>query len=170
MWINVAVGHRLGTREIEESASSHPGVAEVAVVGVKDALKGQVSGSVCHSERERQSKIVMWRICKRGDYGAGGQPDWQLWPPGARLVCLAIAQKNAIRKKCCAARSVRRLRRTRSLEDLTTIDDPASADQIRRGDGRVSALVGCVAWRIRHHAPMSDATLTASYYAYRPEP
>src|SRR5699024_7438142 len=40
--INVA-GHRLGTREIEESISSHPGVAEVAVVGVKDALKGQVA-------------------------------------------------------------------------------------------------------------------------------
>ena len=30
--INVA-GHRLGTREIEESISGHPGVAEVAVVG-----------------------------------------------------------------------------------------------------------------------------------------
>ena len=33
--INVA-GHRLGTREIEESISSHPNVAEVAVVGVAD--------------------------------------------------------------------------------------------------------------------------------------
>ena len=41
--INVA-GHRLGTREIEESISSHPNVAEVAVVGVADALKGQVRG------------------------------------------------------------------------------------------------------------------------------
>src|SRR5512141_765296 len=40
--INVA-GHRLGTREIEESISSHPGVAEVAVVGVADTLKGQVA-------------------------------------------------------------------------------------------------------------------------------
>src|SRR5260221_10182811 len=40
--INVA-GHRLGTREIEESISSHPDVAEVAVVGVSDALKGQVA-------------------------------------------------------------------------------------------------------------------------------
>ena len=40
--INVA-GHRLGTREIEESISSHPAVAEVAVVGVADALKGQVA-------------------------------------------------------------------------------------------------------------------------------
>ena len=40
--INVA-GHRLGTREIEESISSHPAVAEVAVVGVADTLKGQVA-------------------------------------------------------------------------------------------------------------------------------
>ena len=40
--INVA-GHRLGTREIEESISSHPNVAEVAVVGVADPLKGQVA-------------------------------------------------------------------------------------------------------------------------------
>ena len=40
--INVA-GHRLGTREIEESISSHPNVAEVAVVGVANSLKGQVA-------------------------------------------------------------------------------------------------------------------------------
>jgi propionyl-CoA synthetase len=39
--INVA-GHRLGTREIEEALSSHPAVAEVAVVGITDAIKGQV--------------------------------------------------------------------------------------------------------------------------------
>ena len=39
--INVA-GHRLGTREIEEAVQSHSGIAEVAVVGVADALKGQV--------------------------------------------------------------------------------------------------------------------------------
>ena len=40
--INVA-GHRLGTREIEEAVASHPNVAEVAVVGVADQLKGQVA-------------------------------------------------------------------------------------------------------------------------------
>src|SRR5690606_1457836 len=39
--ISVA-GHRLGTREIEESVSGHPGVAEVAVIGVQDEVKGQV--------------------------------------------------------------------------------------------------------------------------------
>jgi propionyl-CoA synthetase len=31
-----------GTREIEEAVSAHPNVAEVAVVGMTDQLKGQV--------------------------------------------------------------------------------------------------------------------------------
>jgi propionyl-CoA synthetase len=39
--INVA-GHRLGTREIEEAVSMHPNVAECAVVGVADPIKGQM--------------------------------------------------------------------------------------------------------------------------------
>ena len=39
--INVA-GHRLGTREIEEAVNMHPNIAECAVVGVADPLKGQM--------------------------------------------------------------------------------------------------------------------------------
>lgn len=39
--INVA-GHRLSTSEMEEIVSSHPQVAECAVVGIDDELKGQV--------------------------------------------------------------------------------------------------------------------------------
>ena len=39
--INVA-GHRLGTREIEEAVQSHANIAEVAVVGVADPIKGQM--------------------------------------------------------------------------------------------------------------------------------
>jgi propionyl-CoA synthetase len=39
--INVAA-HRLSTGEIEEVLAAHPDVAECAVIGVADALKGQV--------------------------------------------------------------------------------------------------------------------------------
>ena len=39
--INVA-GHRLSTGAMEEVLASHPDVAECAVVGIKDSLKGQV--------------------------------------------------------------------------------------------------------------------------------
>ncbi|MBX6745431.1 MAG: propionyl-CoA synthetase, partial [Acetobacteraceae bacterium] len=35
-------GHRLSTGAMEEVLASHPDVAECAVVGVKDSLKGQV--------------------------------------------------------------------------------------------------------------------------------
>ena len=39
--MNVA-GHRLSTGELEESVASHPSVAECAVIGIQDELKGQV--------------------------------------------------------------------------------------------------------------------------------
>mgnify|MGYP003544781952 CR=1 FL=1 len=39
--INVA-GHRLSTSEMEEVVSSHPDIAECAVVGIDDQLKGQI--------------------------------------------------------------------------------------------------------------------------------
>ncbi|MFK5996698.1 MAG: propionyl-CoA synthetase [Rhodobacterales bacterium] len=45
--INVA-GHRLSTGQMEETLSNHPDVAECAVLGVKDALKGQLPmGFLC---------------------------------------------------------------------------------------------------------------------------
>ena len=39
--INVA-GHRLSTAEMEEVVASHPSVAECAVIGINDELKGQI--------------------------------------------------------------------------------------------------------------------------------
>jgi propionyl-CoA synthetase len=39
--INVA-GHRLSTGALEEVLSSHPDVAECAVIGAEDQLKGEV--------------------------------------------------------------------------------------------------------------------------------
>ncbi len=96
-----------------KSISSHPGVAEVAVVGVKDALKGQVAVAfVIPKESDSLEDRDVAHSQEKAIYGAGGQPDWQLWPPGARLVCLAIA-KNAIRKNA-APHDPGDLRRTRS--------------------------------------------------------
>ena len=62
--INVA-GHRLSTSEMEEIVSAHPDVAECAVVGIDDELKGQVpfatvvlkNGSVI-SEENIEKEIV----------------------------------------------------------------------------------------------------------------
>jgi propionyl-CoA synthetase len=35
-------GHRLATGSIEEALAAHPDVAECAVIGVEDAIKGEV--------------------------------------------------------------------------------------------------------------------------------
>ena len=57
--INVA-GHRLGTREIEESINCHASVAESAVVGIADQLKGQVA--VGFAVLKDISKMLVYRL------------------------------------------------------------------------------------------------------------
>ena len=59
--INVA-GHRLSTGQIEEVISEHPDVAECAVIGINDELKGQIPISlVCLYPDTQNSEI---KICE----------------------------------------------------------------------------------------------------------
>jgi propionyl-CoA synthetase len=66
--INVA-GHRLSTGAIEQVVASHPAVAECAVIGVADALKGQVprafvvlkAGTRIDPETLRQELVALVR-------------------------------------------------------------------------------------------------------------
>ncbi|MDA9930744.1 AMP-binding protein, partial [Alphaproteobacteria bacterium] len=57
--INVA-GHRLSTGQLEEALAAHPDVAECAVIGVADQLKGQVPlGLIClYPKCEKSHKEV----------------------------------------------------------------------------------------------------------------
>jgi propionyl-CoA synthetase len=62
--INVA-GHRLSTGGMEEVLASHPDVAECAVIGVTDAMKGQVprgfvvlKSGVSRDEDELRGELV----------------------------------------------------------------------------------------------------------------
>jgi len=62
--INVA-GHRLSTSDIEEVVSSHESVAECAVIGIADELKGQVpvgfvilKGGTSISEEELELELI----------------------------------------------------------------------------------------------------------------
>ena len=66
--INVA-GHRLGTREIEEAVQAHPNVAEVAVVGVSDQLKGQVPLAFAVVKDCRESPPPSLRAAREGSDG-----------------------------------------------------------------------------------------------------
>lgn len=126
--INVA-GHRLGTREIEESISGHAGVAEVAVVGVADSLKGQVAmafvvpkdGSVL-TDSAAALKLE-GEIMKRvdGDLGALARP--------SRVRFVSLLPKTRSGK--LLRRAIQAVCEGRDAGDLTTMDDPAALQQVR---------------------------------------
>jgi acetyl-CoA synthetase len=75
--INVA-GHRLGTMEVESALVAHPKVAEAAVVGRPDDLKGQAIAAFCTLESghkpspELKEELRQW-VAK--EIGALARPD-----------------------------------------------------------------------------------------------
>ena len=131
--INVA-GHRLGTREIEESISGHPLVAEVAVVGVADNLKGQVAMAFAVvkdanvlQDAEAAKKLEA-EIMKRvdSDLGAVARP--------ARVRFVTALPKTRSGK--LLRRAIQAVCEGRDAGDLTTMDDPGALQQIKdRVDG-----------------------------------
>ena len=75
--INVS-GHRLGTMEVESALVAHPKVAEAAVVGRPDDLKGQAICGVCHArERQRAHDALKDELRKwvSKEIGALARPD-----------------------------------------------------------------------------------------------
>ncbi len=126
--INVA-GHRLGTREIEEAISRHPAIAETAVVGVADALKGQVAiafaivrDPAAVASPELRSKLegeVMATVDR--SLGALARP--------ARVHFVGALPKTRSGKML--RRALQAVCEDRDPGDLTTIEDPTALDQIR---------------------------------------
>lgn len=126
--INVA-GHRLGTREIEESISGHASVAEVAVVGVADNLKGQVAMAFvvlkdAAALADQALALQLEReIMKRvdGDLGAVARP--------ARVRFVTALPKTRSGK--LLRRVIQAICEGRDAGDVTSMDDPAALQQIR---------------------------------------
>jgi propionyl-CoA synthetase len=126
--INVA-GHRLGTREIEESISSHPNIAEVAVVGVADPLKGQVAIAFAIVKDTGRIASPQGRMAEEGDVmklvdsqlGAVARP--------SRVHFVTALPKTRSGK--LLRRSIQAICEGRDPGDLTTIEDPSALEQIR---------------------------------------
>ena len=130
--INVA-GHRLGTREIEESIANHPNIAEAAVVGVADALKGQVAmafavvkdnASIAGTVDDAAARLKLeGEVMKLVDsqLGAVARP--------ARVRFVSLLPKTRSGK--LLRRAIQAVCEGRDPGDLTTMDDPAALQQIR---------------------------------------
>ena len=127
--INVA-GHRLGTREIEESIASHKAVMEVAVVGVEDQLKGQVAMAfavlkdAAAYETDAAKLALEGELMKvvDGQLGAVARP--------ARIRFVTLLPKTRSGK--LLRRAIQAVCERRDPGDLTTMDDPSALAQIER--------------------------------------
>jgi len=127
--INVA-GHRLGTREIEESISSHANVSEVAVVGVEDKLKGQVA--VAFVIVKDASRIAGDEACALLEREILGVVDHQLGAVARPSRVYFVPQLPKTRSGKLLRRSIQAICEGRNPGDLTSIEDPASLQQIQR--------------------------------------
>jgi propionyl-CoA synthetase len=127
--INVA-GHRLGTREIEESVATHPAVAEAAVIGVHDELKGQlpvVFATLKQDAGDGAAAVALamqQRVVDR--LGAVAKP--------SRVYVVNALPKTRSGK--LLRRLLQALAEQRDPGDLSALDDPAALDEIRRALAR----------------------------------
>ena len=127
--INVA-GHRLSTGAIEEVLAAHPDVAECAVVGAADALKGQtpiglvvLKAGSDRSERELEDELVALVRDRIGPVAAFKR---------ARIV----ARLPKTRSGKILRASIRRLADGQPPQPPPTIDDPAALDEVAAALGR----------------------------------
>jgi len=126
--INVS-GHRLGTREIEETICSHSAIAEAAAVGAKDELRGQSvhcfvvakqaeTYDVDEKQNRLRKEIEATVVSKLGSFAR----------PAAIHIIRALPKTRSgkiLRRAILAAAE------GREVGDLSTLEDPAALESIR---------------------------------------
>jgi len=129
--INVA-GHRLSTGAMEEVIAAHPDVAECAVTGVADALKGQVPVAfvVPNAGSQRPAEELERELVARVREHIG--------PIAAMKRALVVPRLPKTRSGKVLRGTMRRIADAEPYRTPPTIDDPAILDEIRealRGAG-----------------------------------
>jgi propionyl-CoA synthetase len=140
--INVA-GHRLSTGQIEEVVSAHPDVAECAVIGVADNLKGQVPAAfvVLKSGVNRLAADIEGEIVKKVRDEIG--------PVAAFKLAVAIQRLPKTRSGKILRGTMRQIADGVEVRVPATIDDPAILDEI----GAAMRSRGLAAERPQEEAP-----------------
>jgi len=122
--INVA-GHRLSTGGIEEVIANHPDVAECAVVGIADPIKGQVPAGfvVLNAGVNRDPAAIEAEIIQlvRDEIG----------PVAAFKLALTVNRLPKTRSGKILRGTMRKIADGEEYRVPATIDDPAILDEIR---------------------------------------
>ena len=121
--INVA-GHRLSTGAMEEVLAGHPDVAECAVLGVADALKGQLPLGflVLNAGVERNDSEIVREAVKRVRE--------QIGPVAAFKTAVVVNRLPKTRSGKVLRGTMRKIADKEDWRMPATIDDPAILDEI----------------------------------------
>ncbi|MDE2517380.1 MAG: AMP-binding protein [Rhodospirillales bacterium] len=127
--INVA-GHRLSTGAMEEVLAAHPDIAECAVIGAADALKGQVplglfvlkSGVVRPADEIATELVALVRA--------------RIGPVAAFRDARAVARLPKTRSGKILRASIRRIADGEACPIPPTIEDPATLEDVARALGK----------------------------------
>ncbi len=121
--INVA-GHRLSTGGMEEVLASHPDVAECAVVGIADQLKGQVPAGflVLNSGVERSIDEIETEVIRLVREKIG--------PVASFKIALTVPRLPKTRSGKILRDTMRKIADGEDWKMPATIDDPAILDEI----------------------------------------
>ncbi|WP_408592160.1 propionyl-CoA synthetase [Paracoccus marcusii] len=123
--INVA-GHRLSTGSMEEVLSSHPAVAECAVIGVADPLKGQAPlGLLCLKKgvETEHAQVVSEVVRMVRD---------RIGPVAAFKTACVVDRLPKTRSGKILRATMAKIADGETVKAPATIDDPAILDEIRR--------------------------------------
>ncbi len=116
-------GHRIGTAELEDAAVSHPQVAEAAVVGKDDRVKGE--------------SIVIFARLKEGidpspnlDKDLAGHMRKVVGPIAVPDEVHFVAKLPKTRSGKVLRRVLKAVANNKSVGDLTTLEDKSSVEEI----------------------------------------
>ena len=123
--INVA-GHRLSTGAIEEVLANHPDVAECAVIGVSDALKGQLPlGFVCLTKGVNRPHAEITRECIKMVRDTIG-------PVAAFKLAVVVDRLPKTRSGKILRGTMVKIADCETFKMPATIDDPVILDEIKQ--------------------------------------
>ena len=119
-------GHRLGTAELEAAIATHPGVAESAVCGVPDEVKGEaiVAFVVPRAGAAEQAEGVA--------AGVSAAVRREIGPVAAVKAVHVVEKLPKTRSGKIMRRLLRAMASGGEAGDTTTLEDPGAVDAVRR--------------------------------------
>ncbi len=121
--INVA-GHRLSTGAMEEVCAMHPDVVECAVIGIADALKGQIPAGflVINNNASRESSVIEKEVVKLVRDNIG--------PVAAFKTVICVKRLPKTRSGKILRGTMQKIADKEPWKMPATIDDPGILDEI----------------------------------------